>query len=117
MAAGGDRMRTTSETGRTTRRVRGQTARPTIFPTAVPWAWRSTYFRLLRYRHRQGEKIDEPFGVFRVVSSHGKAGESLAVERIWRRALGDGNVALVKFEAHRARDALLRRSEIGVERF
>src|SRR6202790_5919002 len=109
-------MQTTFETGRTARRARGQTARPTIFPTAAPSVERSTYLRLLRNRHRQGKKVDEALCVLRVVSGHGKAGESLAIERIGRSALGDRDVALVEFETHRARDALLRRGEVGIER-
>src|SRR4029077_1760444 len=115
-AAGVDRMRTTAEIRRTARRARGQTARPTIFPTAVPWARRSTYFRLLRNRHWQGKKIDEAFRVFRVVTGHGKAGESLAIERIGRRAFCDRDVALVELEAHCARDALLCRGEVSIKR-
>src|SRR3979490_2709224 len=81
-------MRTTSETGRTVRRARGQTVRPTtrlpdgqVFPWAALWAWPSPClcpFCLLRDRHR--------------------------------------DVAIVHLEAHCARDALLRGGEIRIER-
>src|SRR5258708_35591123 len=116
-------MRTTVETDRTARRARGQTARPTtrlpdgqVFPTAAPWARRSTYFRLLGNCHRQGKQVDEALGVLRVVTSHGEARQALAVERIGRSAPGDRDIALVELEAHRARDALLRRGEVRIER-
>src|ERR1700682_1571547 len=109
-------MRTTAETGRTARRARGQTARPTIFPMVAPWAQRSTYFRLPRDCDRQGKQIDEALGVFRVVTGHGEACQALAIERIARGAFRDRDVALVKLQAHRARDALLRGGEVGIER-
>src|ERR1700687_2912123 len=109
-------MRTTVETGRTVRRARGPTDRPTIFPMVAPWAQRSTYFRLLRDCYRQGKQIDEALGVFRVVTGHGEACQTLAIKRIARGAFRDRDVALVKLEAHRARDTLLRGGEVGIER-
>src|SRR5579862_997276 len=99
-------MRTTAETGRTACRARGQTVRPTICSQVALWARRSLDFCFLRNRHRQRKQIDEAFGVFRVVTGHGKAREALAVERIGRCAPCNRDVAFVKLEAHGARDAL-----------
>src|SRR6266404_7746814 len=126
MATSGDRTRTTAETGRTVRRARRQSARPTtrlpdgqVFPRAALLARRSPClcpFCLLRDRHRQGEQIDEALGVLRVVAGHGEAREALAIQRIRRGALRDGDVALVELEANCARDALLRGGEVRIER-
>src|SRR6266853_337208 len=111
---------------RVARRARGQTVRPTtrlpdgqVFPWAALWARRSPClcpFCLLRDRHRQGEQIDEALGVFWVVAGHGEAREALAIQRIRRGALCDGDVARVELEANCARDTLLRGGEIRIER-
>src|SRR5690348_16418329 len=65
---------------------------------------------------RQGKKVDEAFGVFRVVAAHGEAGEVRAIERVGRDPLGDVQRALPQFQPDRSGDALLRHVEKSVER-
>src|SRR5258708_30731473 len=100
-------MRKNVEIGRTVRRERGQTARPTIFLTAAPWARRSLYFRFLRNGHRQRKQIDEAFGVLRVVARHGKTRETFSVKRIGRHAPRDGDISLLELQSHCSGHALL----------
>src|ERR1019366_5739695 len=111
------RMRTSAETGRTVRRERGQTARPTIFPMAALLAQRSLYFRFLRNCYRQRKQINKTFGILRVVTRHRKTGEAPAIQRIGRDSLGDGDIALVELQADRPSHALLGLREIRVQRF
>ena len=66
---------------------------------------------------RQGEQIDEAFGVFRIVPTHGETGEVGAVQRVGGKALGDVEGAFPKLEADRASDALLGDVEEAVKGF
>ena len=61
-------------------------------------------------------KVDEAFGVFRVIAAHREAGEVCAIKREGRDALRDGERALPELQANRAGDALLRDVEETVKR-
>ena len=45
----------------------------------------------------KSEKVDEAFGVFRVIAAHGEAGKVGAIERERRDALGYGERAFPEF--------------------
>src|SRR5580698_2503670 len=89
------------------RRGRGRNERPTF---SAGWRHRSSSFGLLTRGlgfglclllgncDRQGEKIDESFGVFRIVARHGEAGEIRSIERIGRLARCYCDIAPVKRE-------------------
>src|SRR5262249_39580493 len=63
----------------------------------------------------KGKEIDEAFGVLRIVTAHGEAGQIGAIERERRLAAGDVERALPELEADGTGDTLLRNVEEAVE--
>src|SRR5579871_783789 len=91
----GGQNSTSARIRKTKHRGGGRNGRPTFFD--LPDA--SLNLCLFRNSDRKGEKIDETFGVLRVVAGHGEAGEARAIERVWRLARRGVHVALIERES------------------